>query len=674
MPSASDFDLPESMHNLVATVAAPGCVLGDRDGQVRPDGVQGLYVSDVRVLHGARITLDDRTPVGLGWASAGPAATVFHGIVPGLGDPSPDPTVRIERTRTARPDGLDETIRVRTTAVAPIHASLTLSLTPDMTPLTIARSGRAGPSPVARADGDDLVWSHDGVTVTAAADAAAIDVAAATVRWAIDLRCGDEIALRWSVRVRDLTSLTVVARSPIEWTIPVVVAPDPRLGRLVEQALDDLASLRLADAATPEDTFIAAGAPWFLTLFGRDSIWAARMMLPLGTGLAESTLRTLANHQGTHVDPASGEEPGKIMHEWRSDDIRIRPASPRAAGSEVYYGTIDATPLWISLLADAWRWGMAEDVVLGFLPYLRNALTWLSDYGDAAGDGFISYVDRTGRGLANQGWKDSGNAVRFRDGTIAAPPIALCEVQGYAHRAALDAAVLLDAFGDVLVADRWRDYATRLADRFRARFWVDGPLGPHPALALDRDGRAVDALTSNIGHLLGTGLLSGDEESTVARMLGLPTLAGGYGLRTMSDLDAAYDPLSYHCGSIWPHDTAITLLGLATMPDDPDAQATAATLAEGLLTAAEAFDYRLPELFSGDARTDTGRPLPHPAACRPQAWAAAAAIVVLQARLASADARSTLATSGVSAMPGTSAFVGSDRASGAMALQVDGQF
>ncbi len=465
---------------------------------------------------------------------------------------------------------MDETIRVRTTAVAPIRASLTLSLIPDMTPLTVARSGRDGPSPVTRTDGHELVWNRDGVAVTATADAADIDVTASTARWSIDLRSGDEITLRWSVRVRDLTSPTVAARSPIEWTTPAVVAPDPRLGRLVEQALADLASLRLADAATPQDTFIAAGAPWFLTLFGRDSIWAARMMLPLGTGLAESTLRTLANRQGTRVDPASGEEPGKIMHEWRSADVRIRPASARAAGSAVYYGTIDATLLWISLLADAWRWGMPDDVVVGFMPYLRNALSWLGDYGDAAGDGFISYVDRTGRGLANQGWKDSGTSVRFRDGTIAAAPIALCEVQGYAHRAALDGAALMDAFGDVRVADRWRDYATRLADRFRARFWVDGPLGAHPALALDRDGRTVDALTSNIGHLLGTGLLSGDEESTVARMLGLPTLAGGYGLRTMSDLDAAYDPLSYHCGSIWPHDTAITLLGLATMPDDPD--------------------------------------------------------------------------------------------------------
>jgi glycogen debranching enzyme len=182
------------------------------------------------------------------------------------------------------------------------------------------------------------------------------------------------------------------------------------------------------------------------------------------------------------------------------------------------------------------------------------------------------------------------------------------------------------------VADRCREYAAAMSARFRERFWVDGPIGPHPAMALDRDGRPADALTSNIGHLLGTGLLTAEEETTVARRLGDPALSGGYGLRTMSDLDAGFDPMSYHCGSIWPHDTAITLFGLASMPQTDEIRATATTLMDGLLAAAEAFDYRLPELFSGDARTETRRPLPHPAACRPQAWSAAAAISLLQVR------------------------------------------
>jgi hypothetical protein len=629
MPSTTAFDFPEPMHQLVATVSAPASALSDHDGQIRPTGVQGLYVSDARVLHGAQIAIDDLPIVGIGWESVGPFTTVFHGVVPGLGDLSPDPTVRIERTRTLRADGLDETIRVRSTAVTPVRATVAMALVADMTSLPVARAGRTSTKVCAALDGDSLTWSDDDATVRMTATGAALDADAMLVQWPLDLHRGDAVTLRWSISVADLASPLVAAGAPPTWIRPAPVSADPRLGRLVDRALDDLTAMRMAEAASPRDTFIAAGVPWFLTLFGRDSIWAARMLLPLGTDLAETTLRALARRQGVRVDVESGEQPGKIMHELRRD--RIWPGVNQDAGPAVYYGTIDATLLWISLLADAWRDGMDSDVVAGFLPYLIKALGWLTDYGDPTGGSFVSYHDRTGLGIANQGWKDSSTAVLFRDGTRSAPPIALCEVQGYAHRAALDGADILDSFGaSPEVSERCRSYAEALATRFREQFWVDSPIGPHPALALDRDGRAVDSLTSNIGHLLGTGLLSDTEEVTVARRLGDPALAGGYGLRTMSDLDAGFDPMSYHCGSIWPHDTAIALLGLTTMPQHAEARATAATLMAGLLAAAEVFDYRLPELFSGDSRSDTGRPLPHPAACRPQAWSAAAAIAILQ--------------------------------------------
>ncbi len=203
--------------------------------------------------------------------------------------------------------------------------------------------------------------------------------------------------------------------------------------------------------------FLAAGVPWFLTLFGRDSIWAARMMLPVGTGLAAGTLRTLARRQGTEVDEQSAGAPGKIMHELRHDDKRI---SEPDAFPAAYYGTVDATLLWISLLADAWRWGLPESTVADLLPHLDRALYWLEHYADPDQDGFVEYIDRTGRGLANQGWKDSFNSVRFHDGRIAQAPIALCEVQGYAHRAALDAAAILEAFGSG-EPDRWRQIRRR---------------------------------------------------------------------------------------------------------------------------------------------------------------------------------------------------------------------
>jgi glycogen debranching enzyme len=290
-----------------------------------------------------------------------------------------------------------------------------------------------------------------------------------------------------------------------------------------------------------------------------------------------------------------------------------------------YYGTIDATLLWISLLHDAWRWGLPAADVEPLLPHLQAALGWLAEHADPDGDGFVEYLDTSGRGLANQGWKDSADAVRFHDGRLAEPPIALAEVQGYAYRAAIDGAALLDAY-DRPGGDKWRAYADTLADRFRARFWV---AGGYPALALDRDKRPVDALTSNIGHLLGTGLVDAGEERAIADALAGESMSGGYGLRTMSARDHGYDPLSYHCGSVWTHDTAIVAAGLARSGH----HGPAATLIDGLLSAAETFDYRLPELYAGFGRDELSRPMPWPAACRPQAWSAASAILLLQTRL-----------------------------------------
>jgi glycogen debranching enzyme len=407
------------------------------------------------------------------------------------------------------------------------------------------------------------------------------------------------------------------------WSAVRAEADDPRLPRLLDQALPDAAALRMATARAPGDAFLAGGAPWFLTLFGRDSIWASRLMLPFGWQLAAGTLRALAALQGRRRDPRTGEAPGKIPHE-------LRTATRRAAGGlpALYYGTIDATPLWICLLHDAWRWGMPAEQVRELLPSITAALGYLRDDGDADGDGFLEYIDESGRGLANQGWKDSGDAVRFADGRIAAPPVALCEVQGYAYEAACRGADLLDALGEP-GAPQWRAWAARLADAFRASFWVADDAGPYPALALDGDKRRVDSLTSNIGHLLGTGLLAASEESLVAARLAGPDLDSGYGVRTMSAASGGYSPLSYHCGSVWSHDTAIVIRGLAASGH----AAQAAALASGLLDAAAAFGWRLPELFAGDARAQLPWPSPYPASCRPQAWAAASAGVLVQALL-----------------------------------------
>ncbi|HAM26790.1 MAG TPA: amylo-alpha-1,6-glucosidase, partial [Microbacteriaceae bacterium] len=387
----------------------------------------------------------------------------------------------------------------------------------------------------------------------------------------------------------------------------------------------------------------AAGAPWFFTLFGRDSIWAARFMLPLGTRLAGDTLRVLAGLQGTRSVAESAEQPGKIMHELRRGALEI--PGENISLPPLYYGTVDATALWVCLLHDAWRWGLPGDEVRSMIPQLVAALEWMRDFGDADGDGLLEYIDSTGRGLANQGWKDSGDSVQWRDGTLADGPIALCEVQAYAFEAASHGAELLDHFG-VEGGAEWRAWAARLKSRFNETFWIQDADGAYPAIALDSQKRAVDTVTSNLGHLLGTGLLDGRQAALVARRLVSPELNSGFGLRTMSTDSAGYWPLSYHGGSVWTHDTAIAIHGLSR--DGFTAEAGA--LVSGLLAAASGFDYRMPELHSGDASSTFASPVPYPAACRPQAWSAAAAVSVLGSLLGlRPDAQS--ATIGVSPSP-----------------------
>ncbi|PZG23172.1 amylo-alpha-1,6-glucosidase [Nonomuraea aridisoli] len=611
-----DRRLQPLLHDLVSTVLAPTTALSGADGQIRPAGVQGLFHADARVLSQATLAIDGREPEPIGHAVSGPGSSRFVSLARWLGDRTPDPTVRVDRVRRVTPGAMDEEITLASTAADPFSCTVTVALSCDLAPIEVVKSGGAT-VPLARESGGGLAWRSGDTRVTVSGGA----YADGGLRWEVTVAPGERVTLRWGVRVTDPKAVVTAPAGPREWSRPEIEADDARLVRLARQSLDDLEALRLAESAAPQDTFLGAGVPWFLTLFGRDSIWAARMLLPLGTELAASTLRVLARHQGAKVDATSGEAPGKIMHELRRGEFAVEGNDLRLPAT--YYGTIDATPLWIALLHDAWRWGMPESQVGALLPALESALGWLADHGDADGDGFLEYIDTSGSGLANQGWKDSGDAVRFHDGGRAEPPIALVEVQGYAYEAAVAGAALLEAFGRP-GADRWRDYAGRLAERFRERFWLDAG---HPALALDRDKRPVDALTSNIGHLLGTGILTPAEELRIARTLEDPSMSGSFGLRTMSTRDAGFSPLSYHCGSVWAHDTAIVISGLARSGHG----GLAARLADGLLSAAEGFAYRLPELHAGDDRALMGHALPYPAACRPQAWSAAAAVAIVHA-------------------------------------------
>jgi len=609
------------LHGETVVLRAPAQVWSAPDGSIGSQPVHGVYVSDLRVLSAQTISVSGHTPEYLSTSLDGPDSALFVALARRLDDAvTPDPGVRVEHSRVATVSGVRERVEIISRLGNPVEASIVVDFAADALGMDAVKSGLSSPTaPEVLVSGDTASWVGDGVTVELVAPGAAIT--ATSLSWPVTVPARGGVAVEWSLSAQDSLAVVHGVDEAAPWQVPTITAGDERLARWTARALDDLDALRLTSAANPEWQFLAAGSPWFLTLFGRDSIWAARFMLPLGTRLAGDTLRVLAGLQGAADIASTAEEPGKIMHEMRRLELVIPGEGIHLP--PLYYGTVDATALWVCLLHDAWKWGLPDDEVRTLLPNLVRALEWMRDYGDSDGDGLLEYVDKTGSGLSNQGWKDSGDSVQWRDGTLATGPIALVEVQAYAYEAAMHGADLLDAFGGE--GAPWRAWAARLRERFHDSFWIDDADGAYLAIALDADKRPVDTVTSNMGHVLGTGILDERQAAVVGRRLVDPTLSSGYGLRTMSTESAGYWPLSYHGGSVWAHDTAIAIAGLAR----EGLSAEAGVLISGLLAAASGFDYRMPELHSGDTATDFSSPVPYPAACRPQAWSAAAAISVL---------------------------------------------
>lgn len=609
---------------------APTQVWSGRDGELGAQPIDGVFHGDVRFVRALSATCADSDVEWISTAPHGPSRVVFGGLLRGL-DATPDPKVRILRDRRVEDGAVSETWTVSSRLAAPISTTLVLSLESEFASLHDVKAG------IATAQASDVVTTD--AAATARSGDQSFDLAARgaavraegrriTAEWPVQVEAGGEASVTFSLRLHDPTLVVHGATRPWAGVVaPRTATSEPRLDRWLDRALGDLDALRLT-TADGGDEFFAAGAPWFFTLFGRDSLWAARLALPLDAGIAASTLRALAALQGTHDDPATAQEPGKILHELRASALEM-PGEGIVLPPQ-YYGSVDSTPLWVCLLADAWRSGMPESEVRELLPALRAALRWIVEFGDSDGDGFLDYIDRSGRGLANQGWKDSGDSIQWRDGRLADGPIALCEVQGYAYEAALAGAALLAEFGGAdegaLAPEALREWAAALRERFRAAYWVQTPEGRYPAIALDRDKRPVDALTSNIGHLVGTGILDPDEERAIADLLAGPSMSSGFGIRTMSTGAAGYWPLSYHGGSVWTHDTAIVARGLHRAGLGAHARA----VADELIAAADGFAYRVPELHAGDAASESPVPTPYPAACRPQAWSAAAAVVCLE--------------------------------------------
>jgi glycogen debranching enzyme len=616
----------------VTLVHGTSFVICDAGGDVTGSGIEGLFVADTRICSRLELRIDGARVEPLTVARLGPSAACFVGR-------THDRALIVFRDLWVGA-GMRLDLRVRSCSDAVLPVQLDLELDTDLADLFAVKEGRAEPVLVpAVAEGSTVCFRERdkgrGLVVRARDGAAD----ARRLTWRVEIPAGAQ----WSSCVelaaeRGPELVTPVFRcgepsgrigapaSASAWRSrpPQIDTDVPGLADAAAQTAEDLIGLRLVDPDHPDEPLIAAGAPWYMTLFGRDSLLTSWMALPVDPNLGLATARALARLQGRKDDPTTGEQPGRILHE-----VRFSVGSSLAlAEGDVHYGTADATPLFVMLVHELWRWGVARDDVQLLLPAVDAALDWMQGPGDPDGDGYIEYAPPPGNRLQNQGWKDSYDGISFADGRLPEPPIALAEVQAYAYAAYRAGAALAAAVGDHRRASARTASAETLLDQFDRDFWL--PDRRAIALALDGEKQAVDAVASNMGHCLWTGIVEDrDKAMGIARWLVSPEMFTGWGVRTLATSMARYNPLSYHNGSAWPHDTAICVAGLRRSGFVDEAL----TITEGLLAASDASTGRLPELFAGLTRTEVAVPVPYPASCSPQAWASAAPLLLLRAML-----------------------------------------
>ncbi len=417
-------------------------------------------------------------------------------------------------------------------------------------------------------------------------------------------------------------AFAALRRSYADWraACTVIETDDQALQTVLDRSALDL-RLLLADLG--DGPFPVAGIPWFAVPFGRDSLIAAIQALPLTTELARGALRTLAALQGREVNAQRQEEPGKIPHELRRGEMANLNEVPFGR----YYGSVDSTPLFLVLLCDYDAWTGDLALARELLPNIRAALHWIDTYGDRDGDLLLEFEADSGRGLIVQSWKDSADSLSHRDGSPASGAIAVAEAQGYVYDAKRRLAPLLARLGENALAERLSREAAALKERFNAAYWMADR--DYLALALDGAKRQVGTVASDAGHCLWSGIVDAEKAAPVARRLTAPDLFSGWGIRTLATGEATYNPMSYHNGSVWPHDTSLCALGLKRYSYDRAANA----VAMAVIAAARRFpDARLPELYCGFDAAD-GLPVPYPLACSPQAWAAGAPLALVRAML-----------------------------------------
>ena len=612
-----------------------------RSGDIRSGAEHGLFFRDTRFLSRFELTVDGLELDPLGAQCPAPYAGTFIVRRPPRAGTA-DSTLLVVRHRYVG-NGMREDIVVRNLGRETAGVILSLEVDADFAGLFEVKEGRArGRDAIEQSTGtSDLTMSYqfgaDSRAVRVSGDEQAKAVPG-QITWQLVVAPRADVTVSVQV-IPALNGIETPPRygpgQPIEtsqpaarheaWrqAAPLVSTPEERLSSLLATSAEDIGALRMFDPDHPDRVVVAAGVPWFMTLFGRDSLLTSWMLLPVDPTVALGTLQTLAQLQGNRVDPLTEEEPGRILHEVRAG----LDAETALGGGNLYYGSIDSTPLFVMLLGELRRWGLATSEVDALIPHADRALEWIEQYGDRDGDGFVEYQRATDRGLVNQGWKDSFDGVSFADGDLAKPPIALAEVQGYAYAAFLARAHFAREAGEVDVARHWSERALQLKQRFNRDFWL--PDRGYFAMALDAEKRPVDALASNMGHCLWTGMIDEDKAASVARRLMSPEMFTGFGVRTLGSTMGAYNPMSYHNGSVWPHENAIVAAGLMRYGFVAEAQ----RIVLGLLDASEQMGGRLPELFCGFNRQEFNLPVAYPTSCSPQAWSAAAPLYLLRTLL-----------------------------------------
>ncbi len=609
-------------------------------GDVVVGSAQGLFVRDTRILSRMELRVNGARPEALAAVTDDPFSATFVSRCrprPGLADS----TLMVFRARYVG-QGMREDLIIRNFGDEPTFCSVEMFVDSDFADLFAVKEGRAGDP-----DGEITREKH------------ATGLSMAYRRGTVNRGMVLEFSPTPSTVADDMVTFEVIVPAHGEWRACTEVHPviegktiDPRyrcgqpvdraapaerlarwrrqvpqvetdhedLGHVLTRSAEDLGALRIFDPDFPERVVVAAGAPWFMTVFGRDSLITSWMALLVDPDLALGVLQTLARFQGKDIDPRSDEQPGRILHEMRFGEA----PSLSLGGGSIYYGTADATPLFVMLLGELRRWGLAREAVEELLPNAERALEWIERFGDVDGDGYVEYHRATDRGLVNQGWKDSWDGIRYADGTVATAPIALCEVQAYVYSAYLARAHFAQEAGDPATYDRFRAKATQLKADFNRDFWLEE--SGWFAVGLDHDKRPIDSLTSNIGHCLWTGIVEDQKARIIADKLLGPEMFSGWGVRTLATSMGGYNPISYHCGSVWPHDTAIVAAGLSRYGYFDHAE----RLINALFDAAVKLGGRLPELFSGLDRHELSAPVGYPTSCSPQAWSAASPLLCLR--------------------------------------------